>query len=191
VATVDYSYVGWHTAVAVRSGRVAVATATRDEQRRDDQPTGLSVVSIQLCADPTCTRLGRRVDMTGVVPPRRLSLRILPDGRPVLLIDRDLVICQDPGCSGIAIRHLVEAGPNLYADPVLTIGRNGLPLVAVSHGGLWLHTCTDRMCTAPTKRPVSAVDPSVAQLAVAEAADGTTYVAYMTHQGMVLFHGRQ
>jgi hypothetical protein len=85
----------------------------------------------------------------------------------------------------------VEAGPNLYADPVLTIGRNGLPMVAVSHNGVWLHTCTDRMCTAPTKRPVSPVDPSVAHLAVAEAADGTTYVAYMTRQRMVLFHGRQ
>jgi hypothetical protein len=78
----------------------------------------------------------------------------------------------------------------VYADPVLTIGRDGLPVVAVSLGGVWLHTCTDRMCTAPTKRLVSTVDPSVAQLAVAQAADGTTYVAYMTRQRMVLFRGR-
>lgn len=174
---VDDSYVRDFTAVAVRDGRVALVTRDAD---RDD-------VTLRLCADQTCGRIGRRVDIPGLAHPVRLSLRILPDGRPVVLAGGDLAICTDPVCTDIAITQVVPPQDGYITQPVLTIGRTGLPLIAARSGGIWLHRCTDRLCKAPTRQLVSPTDPGVVRLAVAEATDGSVYVANLSREAMTLF----
>jgi hypothetical protein len=75
-----------------------------------------------------------------------------------------------------------------YVTAALGIGPAGLPIVAaVTAGTLRLHTCTDRLCRTTTEALVSTTTPRIAELAVGAAADGTTYVAWLSYEAMVLF----
>lgn len=180
------SYHGWgrhQVAVAVQAGQVAIATTPIPE--KITQP---KTVTLQMCADPACGQLGRRVDITGLTDPYPLSLRILPDGRPVILAGRDLVTCTDPACSGNVVTPIGVPEQDDFVTPALGIGPAGLPIVAaVTAGTLRLHTCADRLCRTTTETLVSTTAPSSAELAVGAAADGTTYLAWLSREAMVLF----
>jgi hypothetical protein len=178
VATSEHGWFGADVAVAVQAGQVAIATETSRGK----------AVTLQMCADPACGQLGRRVDVTGLTVEYRLSMRILPDGRPVILAGRDLVTCTDPACSGTVVTPIGVRDQDDYVTPALGIGPAGLPIVAaVTAGTVRLHTCTDRLCRTTTEALVSTTTPSSAHLAVGAAADGTTYVAWLSREAMVLF----
>ncbi|GIJ68442.1 hypothetical protein Voc01_033590 [Virgisporangium ochraceum] len=177
---------GWFrhlVAVAVQAGRVAIATTPNPEKVTEPK-----TVTVQMCADPACGRLGRRVDVTGLTHPYPLSMRILPDGRPVVLAGRDLVTCTDPACSGTVVTPIGVREQDDFVTPALGIGPAGLPIVAAATAGtVRLHTCTDRLCRTTTGTLVSTTTPRSAELAVGATADGTAYVAWLSREAMALF----
>lgn len=182
---VDARFARELTAAAVRDGRVAMASRVADPH----------TVALQLCADAACRRLGRRVDVPGLTDPYPLSMRIRPDGRPVLLAGGDLVTCTDPACTGVVVTTVVPSDGRTGVDAALGVDGSGRPVVvAVTGGELRLHTCSDPQCGALTAQVVtttvaSTVAPTV-RLAFAEAADGSAYVALLSRAAMMLFRGK-
>ncbi len=126
-------------------------------------------VSVAVCADAACTGGADVTVLEGGAPGKvldvygRLSLVVDPEGRPVVLYGRQtdpegltgetvLVSCFDPGCRTFA-GAVVETWLSTFtAGPVLTLGPDGLPVLA--HWRWWddpqttsLIACRDVGCT--------------------------------------------
>jgi hypothetical protein len=185
----------WHGTAAWTDGghQAAVTIGVDGLPLIAHHDVGSSALLLTRCADTLCTTANTaRINSIGGGTDG-LDLAIGLDGLPVLAFASGgpastltTVKCTDPTCATLTARsHPI--GTVSGHDPALTIGVDGLPLIAhIADGDLVLTRCHERSCTTVTHLTVPGTGPTAADPTITVRPDGIPEIAVSTADGLRL-----